>query len=172
MRRPGMTVTRLATHVPSALPTARLGASITVTALVPEASSGNEVTASSSATPIPPPVRPVALAMRSALWQSAWTALAISAAYSKDCSACWPGVMRHACGPGARACAIFQPIALSWLALPAAAMGRTPAARADAVTTLPSSCGLTHRQSCLDIFVAAVPAFRVALVIVKLPGRA
>ena len=42
---------RLKTQAPSALPTARLGASTSVTALMPEASSGSEVTVASSASP-------------------------------------------------------------------------------------------------------------------------
>ena len=62
--------------------------------------------------------------------------------------------------------------ALPAISVPVMPIATLTSARAGAVTTLPSSCGLTHRQSCLDIFVAAVPAFRVALVIVELPGRA
>ena len=49
---------RLTTQAPSALPTARLGASTRVTALMPEASSGSEVTVASSARPTQPRPQP------------------------------------------------------------------------------------------------------------------
>ena len=49
---------RLTTHAPSALPTARLGAPTRLTALMPEASSGKEVTVASSATPTQPRPQP------------------------------------------------------------------------------------------------------------------
>ena len=58
---------RLTTQAPSALPTARLGAPTKATALMPEASSGSEVTVASSARPTQPRPQPWASASTSAL---------------------------------------------------------------------------------------------------------
>ena len=62
--------------------------------------------------------------------------------------------------------------ALPAISVPVMPIATLTLSRAGAVTTLPFSCGLTRRQPCLDIFAAAVTAFRVALVIAELPGRA
>src|SRR5690606_39011665 len=72
------TIIRFTTHAPSALPTAMLGADATVTAVMPFASSGSEVTTATSARPIHPPLSPVARAIRSALMQTSRPAIAIS----------------------------------------------------------------------------------------------
>lgn len=57
--------TRFTTQLPSASPTAKLGALATVTLVIPVASSGNEVTVASNASPIQLPDKPVRRAMAS-----------------------------------------------------------------------------------------------------------
>jgi hypothetical protein len=56
---------KLTTQLPSALPTARFGASAMVTLVMPVTSSGNEVTVASKAKPTQLPDKPVRCAMMS-----------------------------------------------------------------------------------------------------------